>query len=197
MIPGILIALIIHEYTKALVNHHLSTELITGPKPRFKTNLLRYVDPLGFLLMLFFGYGWAMPARLNPFAYRNRKSGFLIIFLMPFMVNIIIAATAAIAASYIRHIDFGIASIPNMANYMFFTLLSIARFSVSFALFNLVPIYPLDGNLLVGSLRPMWGMKIARNERNLQMGLALLILFGIAGMIFNPLVNMFLQALIF
>jgi len=192
-IPGAIIAIIVYEYTKAIVNHNIATELTAeaGIKPRkFRVSPFRFVDPLGLILMVVFGYGWGRPAKLNPFAYRNRKMGFLMVFAMPFCVSLIVGVAFAMSAMLVDTTNVG-------GQYLRFALSSTARMNIGFAFFNFLPIYPLNGNLLVGTIRPMLGMKIARHERALQVGLVLFIVLGGARLVFDNIVFALFGTLLF
>ena len=190
-IPGVFIAIMVHEYAKVIVNHRISHDAATRPRPR--SNPFKFVDILGFLIKLIFGYGWAMPVRLNPFGWRNRNMGMLLIFAMPFAVNIIVGSTAMILAQIIpgRLYMAGVGVLP--ASAIYWMLYHIGRFNFAFAIFNFIPIYPLNGNLLISALRPTWGLKITQYEKVLQIALAFLIILGFAGIIFDPIVNIFIR----
>ncbi|MCL2416126.1 MAG: hypothetical protein FWD01_04855 [Defluviitaleaceae bacterium] len=221
-VPGIIIAVIVHEYVKALADRKLSSEMqesmathrpyenfISGGRSKVK-NPFAYIDILGFVMFLLFRYGWAQPARLSQFSYRNRKLGMLMIFLLPFSTNIIIGAVSTIISNQLIFAAYGTiseayVSVGQDVSFRSFEILmtlslvfkEIARFNIAFALFNIIPIYPLDGNLLLGSIRPTWGIKIAQHERILQMLLALFILLGWASRIFEPAVDFIMRAMTF
>jgi len=190
-IPGAIIAVIVREYTKSLMNKHLATELgqIDDIQPS-RFNLLRFVDPLGLILMVVFGYGWGKPTKLNPFAYRDRKKSFLMIFGMAFCANLVIGA-----AFVVMPIALSLAGV-EMGQALGMVFMNVARLNISLAFFNFLPIYPLDGNLLVGAVRPMLGMKIAQYERGLQIGLVLFIVLGGAQMVFGAAFRVIMLALL-
>ncbi len=70
MIPAILIAFTFHEYAHALVADRLGDKT-----PRFQGRLtlnpIAHIDPMGFILILLVGFGWAKPVQTNPSAYKN------------------------------------------------------------------------------------------------------------------------------
>ena len=70
MIPGMLIAFTFHEYAHAFVADKLGDKT-----PRFQGRLtlnpLVHIDPMGFLAVIIFRFGWAKPVQTNPSAYKN------------------------------------------------------------------------------------------------------------------------------
>ena len=89
-IPGIFLAITIHEYFKALMSHRLG-----DPHPKLKGRLhlnpKRHFEPIGFLLMLLFGYGWGLPVETTSTYYKDRKIGTLTAYVTPCLVNLLVA----------------------------------------------------------------------------------------------------------
>jgi len=90
-IPGILFAITIHEYFKALLSHRLG-----DPHPKLKGRLhlnpKRHFEPIGFLLMLLFGYGWGLPVKTTNTYYKDRKIGTLTTYVAPCLINLLFAS---------------------------------------------------------------------------------------------------------
>jgi len=196
-IPGVIIAVTIHEYVKSLTAYQLGDKAIKEQRRLFP-NPFRHMDPLGTIFMLLFGYGWANPVRIKVFAPAIRKKAVTIIVLMPFFVNVLVGAAIAIAHGLIILHFVGQ---PNTNLNQLFIILEILRqaavFNISFAFFNLLPIFPLDGMMLVTAYSPIAGMKLAQSEGALQIGLIFAIIFGIAAMVFDRIVVLLLGALSF
>lgn len=192
-IPGIVIAVTIHEYIKSLVAHKLGDKGIRGQK-RLAPNPLRHIDPLGGLLMLFFGYGWANPVRLSVFPPSVRKKAAVIIFLMPFLVNVLLGAAFAIARRLVinHFVPLPGTDLQTLA-IVSQILRQAAIFNISFAFFNILPIHPMDGMHLISGFSPMTGMKIALREKILQLFVVFAIVMGFAAMVFDPAVAAFLN----
>jgi len=70
MIPAILLAFTFHEYAHAIIADRLGDKT-----PRFQGRLtlnpIAHIDPMGFILILLMGFGWAKPVQTNPSAYKN------------------------------------------------------------------------------------------------------------------------------
>ena len=75
-IPALLIAITIHEYA-----HAQTAEAMGDPTPRFMGRLtfnpLAHLDPIGALMLIVAGFGWAKPVGINPNNFRNRREGIL------------------------------------------------------------------------------------------------------------------------
>ncbi|MCB2290715.1 site-2 protease family protein [Clostridium sp. CS001] len=70
MIPAILLAFTFHEYA-----HAITADRLGDKTPRFQGRLtlnpMAHIDPMGFILILIMGFGWAKPVQTNPSAYKN------------------------------------------------------------------------------------------------------------------------------
>jgi len=196
-IPGVVIAVTIHEYVKSLVAYRLGDKAIKEQRRLFP-NPFRHMDPLGAIFMLLFGYGWANPVRIAVFPPALRRKAAVIIVFMPFFVNILIGASIAITHGFIiMHFDGQPVANIELLQSILEILRRAAIFNISFAFFNLLPIFPLDGMMLVTAYSPKAGMKLAMAEGALQIALIFAIIFGIAAMAFDPIVRLFLGALSF
>jgi len=156
------------------------------------------MDPLGSIFMVIFGYGWANPLRVAVFPPAIRKKAVTIIVLMPFLINIIFGAAIAIGRMFvIMHF----AEMPGTNINTLIVVTEIMRqaaiYNISFAFFNLLPIFPLDGSMLVTAYSPIAGMRLAQSEGILQIALIFAIIFNIAAMVFDPLVSLTFNALRF
>src|SRR5665647_1679112 len=71
-LPGILIGLTVHEYCHALVAH-MCGDSTSKDQGRVTLNPLKHIDPLGFIMLLVAGFGWAKPVQFNEMNLRNPK----------------------------------------------------------------------------------------------------------------------------
>lgn len=136
---GLIIAITIHEFAHALVADRLG-----DPTPRLQGRLtlnpLAHLDPLGTLMLLLTRFGWGKPVQFDPFNLANPRRDAAVISLAGPVSNL---ATAAIAAGIIR-----------LAPPFYPLLLPLIVLSVGLALFNLIPIHPLDGGKIILGLLP-------------------------------------------
>jgi len=184
----VIIAVVLHEYVKAHVARKLGDGGIV-PAGRLSFNPKKHIDPLGGIFMLLFGFGWANPVKLSPFHYKDRKKAMLLIFAIPFIVSMLLGMLFFMIT--VLWFDVYILGHEStlLQEYIGIALLLTARINIGFALINLLPVYPFDGSILLSGLSPMAGAKMAQIERTVQIIVALLIIFGFASMIFNPLIN--------
>jgi len=184
-IPPILFALTIHEYAHGLVADRLGdpTARYAG---RLTFNPLSHLDPIGTLMLLLVGFGWARPVPVDPGNLRNPKRDMMWISLAGPGANIVLAA---ILGLILRAMGAG-----NIVWYMIWFGMSI---SLVLAIFNLIPIPPLDGSkILMGLLPPRLEYGYRRTERYgslILMGLILsshILPFSILGEIIWPPVRL-------
>ena len=95
MIPGMLIAFTFHEYAHALVADRLGDKT-----PRFQGRLtlnpLVHIDPIGFLAVVFFRFGWAKPVQTNSSAYKNYYKDDLKVSLAGPVMNFLVAIVLSV-----------------------------------------------------------------------------------------------------
>jgi Zn-dependent protease len=135
----LLVALPFHEFSHALAAYRLGdpTAKYMG---RLTLNPLAHLDPLGSLLILFAGFGWAKPTPYNPYNLQGGRSGEAIVGFAGPASNLVLATAAAIPLRYISAAD---VNVPSEVIQVLFLFLQI---NVILMIFNLVPIPPLDGS---------------------------------------------------
>ena len=94
-IPAVLIAFTVHEFAHAFVAYKLGdkSQKFQG---RLTLNPFVHVDPMGFIMLLLFGFGWAKPVQVNTRALKNYKRDDLLVSLAGCAANIITAAVFAV-----------------------------------------------------------------------------------------------------
>jgi len=139
---SLIIAITIHEFAHALVADRLG-----DPTPRSQNRLtlnpLKHLDPLGTLMLLIFQFGWGKPVQIDPYNLRNPRRDELLISLAGPASNLILASILALS---IKIIPQNITSLSIIA--------SIIQFNVILAVFNLLPIPPLDGSKILINVLP-------------------------------------------
>ena len=145
LIPALLVGLIGHEFAHAVVAvaRGDQTPRIDG---RLSLNPSHHLDPLGTLAILLVGFGWAKPVRINPFRMRGRYDAALVALAGP-VTNLLIAFVLAIP------IKLGVLSGGFDPSFPPWRLLQVAFIlNVVLAVFNLIPVPPLDGYSFLSSL---------------------------------------------
>ena len=181
----ILFSLSVHESAHAFVSHKLGDDTARN-LGRITLNPAKHFDLFGFIFLMLFGFGWAKPVPVNTRNMKNGRWGFVAVSLAGPFSNILLAFLSAILSNLTAVIlvylpNYG--GIPGILTMQFFGIAVILN--VGYAVFNLLPIPPLDGSRLWTALLPrkiaMWTF---RYEHYLQY---LLIIFMYLGAFTNVL----------
>lgn len=137
---AVLAAIVVHEYA-----HGWMADSFGDPTPRqsgrLTLNPLVHLDPIGTLMLLFFRFGWAKPVPINPAYFRDRRRGLLLVSLAGPASNLLFAFVAMALFKVV---------VAGPVGTLGLFLITLMRFNVWFALFNLIPVPPLDGSRIVG-----------------------------------------------
>jgi Zn-dependent protease len=147
---ALILAIAIHEFSHALIADRLGdpTPSLQG---RLTLNPLAHLDPIGTILLLIVGFGWGKPVQFDPFNLRNPRRDAAFISLAGPISNLLVAAVAAILFRilYLQPFSFGI-----LEALLLTFLKLLVQVNVMLAIFNLIPIHPLDGFKIVGGIIP-------------------------------------------
>ncbi len=138
-IPAIVIALTVHELAHGYIAGILGDN--TAKKQgRLTLNPLAHLDPFGALMLLFGPFGWAKPVPVNPMNFAHPIEGMAIVASAGPLSNIIMAAFTGVL------FRLGIVEPGSMLWAFLYILFMI---NIGLAVFNLLPVYPLDGSRIV------------------------------------------------
>ena len=196
-LPAILIALTFHEYAHGQVADWLgdSTPYYQG---RLTLNPLPHIDWIGFFALMFFHFGWAKPVQVNPNNFKNVsvKTGMMLVSIAGPLMNILLALVAMIT---LRLLSFN----PELGTYsgnlsaLIQMLIPLVQINIILAVFNLIPVHPLDGSKILAGLLPDKGTQFIYSLEQYGPILLLLLIFtNLAGKIIWPMYNV-LYALIY
>lgn len=146
VIPS-LVCITLHELSHGLVAYKLGDDTAKRAG-RLTLNPLKHLDPVGLLMMLVFHVGWAKPVPVNMFRFKNPKRGMAITALAGPVSNIIIAIVFLFLYG-VGYIPLGFSA---FGNYILTMLELTAYISLGLAVFNLIPVSPLDGSKVLFSL---------------------------------------------
>ena len=193
VIPAIIIALTFHEYAHARIAYAFGDPTAKN-EGRMTLNPLKHLDPIGTLLLIFAGFGWAKPVPVNPFYFQgNRKRKMLLVSLGGPAMNLLEALVGAICFALI----YNFAPYSNVTIYFLNFFLYFLQINVVLAVFNILPIPPLDGSKILGALLPDKCFKfILSIERYGFLILLVLVLFGLTEKILMPPVNFLVNLLL-
>jgi Zn-dependent protease len=141
----IFVALPFHEFAHALAAYRLgdSTARLFG---RLTLNPLAHIDPLGAILIVAVGFGWAKPTPVNPLNLRGGRQGEALVAAAGPVSNLVLAAAGALPLRYILTTEMTVPSVVFNALVIFVSL------NLLLMIFNLIPIPPLDGSKVLFSV---------------------------------------------
>lgn len=147
---AIIVALTVHEYSHAVTAYALG-DPTAERMGRLSLNPLTHLDPVGFIMMLIVGFGYAKPVPYNPHNLRNLRRDPVLVGLAGPFSNLLLATIGAYAALFFER------TLGN-SNLLVQFLVFLAYINVNLAVFNLLPIPPLDGSsvLLAWLHGPKW-----------------------------------------
>lgn len=150
-------AIVIHEFAHAYVAK-LNGDFTAVNAGRLTLNPVAHFDPIGILMMLLVGFGWAKPVPINPNNFTKYRRGMITVSIAGVAANLILAGLFLLLL-YLLIPMLAVVWSTSKAIYLlqvfvlYFIELTVT-FNFMLALFNLLPIFPLDGYNLVASLFP-------------------------------------------
>ena len=143
----LLVAFPVHEFAHAFVAYRLGdgTAKLFG---RLTLNPVVHFDPLGGLMLVIsslsgFLIGWAKPTPVNPANLRDRRNGEVLVALAGPASNLIMASLGALVLRGLLAVDFVLPTVVYDVLWLFVV------FNVGLAIFNLIPVPPLDGSAIL------------------------------------------------
>ena len=164
IIPIMLVSLPFHELAHGLTAYALG-DPTAKRAGRLTMNPLAHLDPIGSVCLLLFQFGWAKPVPVNPNLMKDRKAGFAITALAGPVSNMVLAFFFACIFK-VMLLTIGDTSVTVEAVYKMLSMF--VEVNVGLAIFNLIPIPPLDGSrILAFFLPPKLEMYYYKYERYL------------------------------
>ena len=147
-IPALLIALTVHEYAHARVAYSFG-DTTAKDSGRLTLNPLKHLDPIGTVMLILAGIGWAKPVPINPYRFRDYRSGLLWVSFAGPLSNFILGFLS-LALFYFLISNAGLPTNSFVMNL----ILIHTNLNIILGVFNLIPIPPLDGSKVLVSLAP-------------------------------------------
>ena len=187
LIPVLLFALVFHEFSHGWVANKLGDPTAKN-QGRLTLNPLAHLDPFGSLMILFVGFGWAKPVPVDSRYLANpRKDMMKIAFAGP-ASNLFLALVGGLIIRLTGYVD----TFTSM-------LILFTQINISLAVFNMIPIPPLDGSQIFSGImiqrNPQLVMQLQMYGPQILMGLILFGMFSGVSIIWafmSPFVNFFM-----
>lgn len=180
-IPIILFSLTVHEIAHGYTAYKLGDPTAKS-LGRLSLNPLKHLDPIGALCMLLFGFGWAKPVPINTRYFKKPRSGMALTALAGPISNLLMSLVAFIIGQYVFVLG-GAQMFSDEVNFMQLLLIFFQVFyllNLGLAVFNLIPVPPLDGSRILFVLLPdkiYFG--IMRYERYIYLALLICLYLGV------------------
>ena len=148
---AVLVAISFHEFAHGYASYKMGdpTPKETG---RLSLNPFKHLDFLGTICLMIVHFGWAKPVQVNPYYYKNRKKGMVLVALAGPMMNFLIMTVSIFVMGIILKLTGGYGG--DLIIFVFNVFSSLAVINLSLGVFNLIPIPPLDGSKIVGAILP-------------------------------------------
>ena len=186
-IPALLFAISIHEYA-----HAQCADSMGDPTARYMGRLtfnpMAHLDPIGAILLVVAGFGWAKGVPINVNNFRNRREGLLKVSFAGPAANLFLCFLAALMMALLGRMGM-------LSDGLYKFLFWMQLYNVWFAFFNLIPVPPLDGSRILSELLPAkqsWQFNEIVDRYGFYILIAL-VFTGITSMIINPLANGYLR----
>ena len=141
----LVIAFTVHEYMHAFVAYKFG-DWTAKNAGRLTLNPLVHLDPLGSIMLLFAGFGWAKPVPVNPYVIRQKHpAGLMLVSLAGPLSNLVLAAVGGGIIRLLVVVRYTWMAPEWLVNF----LLEFIVINIMLFLFNMIPIAPLDGDIIL------------------------------------------------
>ena len=185
-LPGLIIAMTVHEFS------HAATAVALGdPTPRMQGRLTlnpaAHIDLIGLLMLFLVRFGWAKPVMINPYNFKHPRRDDILVSLAGPFANLVTAFITLLVMVLL--VKFGIEMTPGKS--LVFSLILI--YNINFAIFNMIPVPPLDGSKVLIQLLPYeLARKLQELERYSFLILIVFLMTPILGSILVPMQRLIL-----
>ncbi len=171
LIAVILISLTVHEYSHGRVAYMLGDDTAKN-QGRLTLNPLKHLDPVGTLFFYFMHFGWAKPVPVDPRNLKDPHRDMLYIAAAGPASNLVLALFSGFFLRFMGPLE----QMEPMTFYVFGFLCIAVYCNVALAIFNMLPIFPLDGASVLKGLVPR-DIAVKLSQLDKYFGIILLVVF--------------------
>ena len=192
LLPILIFSLCFHEFSHGYIAYKLGDHT-AARNGRLTLNPLAHLDPIGSLMILFVGFGWAKPVPVNPVNFSNPRLDMMKVAFAGPASNLLLAFTGGLMMRLVNIVGL-------LQSEMFIqTLYFFIFINISLAVFNKIPVAPLDGSQIFGNMisknYPELAWKLQMYGPKILMGIILIGMvtpFSVLGFLMMPFVKMFM-----
>lgn len=140
LIPPLLFALCFHEFSHAYIAYKLG-DMTAARLGRLTLNPAAHLDPIGSLMILFVGFGWAKPVPVSPQHFSDPRKGMMLVAVAGPAANLLLAAIGGLIVRIFYTVLIGTQFMTILFNFIII--------NIALCMFNMIPVYPLDGSQIL------------------------------------------------
>ncbi len=192
LLPILILSLCFHEFSHGYIAYRLGDNT-AARNGRLTLNPLAHLDPIGTLMILFVGFGWAKPVPVNPVNFSNPRIDMMKVAFAGPASNLILAFFGGIILRFVNVTGIMIDRV--LIDIIFYFM----YINIALAVFNMLPVSPLDGSQIFGNLisknNPDFAWKLQIYGPKILLILILIGIvtpFSILGTIMMPFIKLFM-----
>lgn len=171
--------IVLHELAHGYVAYWMGDNTAKS-MGRLSFNPIDHIDPLGAISLILFKFGWAKPVPINSYNFRKRHLGMFLVSIAGVTVNLILGLIFSFLYVKFSHVNPVVSEILSL----------FIVYNVYFAVFNLIPVPPLDGSKVVTAFFPGKFLDfMSKYEKYTYFILLILIFSGVLGKVLTPITS--------
>ena len=191
-LPAVIIAMTFHEYAHAFAADKLGDDT-PRQQGRLTLNPLKHIEPVGFFLLLFAGFGWGRPVEINTNRFNknmDKSKGEAIVSFAGPLMNIILATVSAFILGVILKFNLLAKLQMQYAEIVIIFMMQLLYINLGLGIFNLIPLPPLDGSKILRHFLP-YNTKVWFDNNQYIFYIAFIVIWvlGLASYIVSPAIS--------